>query len=91
VRTVASQEQGIEGCAQAIESYRAFLETSSFRKKRSVEIQRDRLLEVIRSQVLLNMMRQSGIRERLEALALEIAERRTDPFSAADELLRSCK
>jgi LAO/AO transport system kinase len=91
VRTVASEEQGIEDCARAIESYRSFLRTSSFRKKRRVEIQRERLLEVVRSQVLLKLMQHSGARERVEALAQEIAERKTDPFSAADELLRHCE
>jgi LAO/AO transport system kinase len=87
VRTVASDGQGITECTNAVEKYRAFLQTSPFQRNRSVQIQRDRLLEVIRSQILQKLMLKDGIVERLEELAQKVADRRIDPFTAAEELL----
>ena len=87
VRTVASDGQGIEECTNAVEKYRTFLQTSPVQRNRSVQIQRERLLEVIRSQILQELLMKAGAVERLEELAQEIADRRIDPFAAADELL----
>jgi LAO/AO transport system kinase len=87
VRTVASDGQGIEECTNAVEKYRAFLQTSPFQRDRSVQVQRDRLLEVIRSQILQKLLLKAGAAERLDELAREIADRRIDPFTAAEELL----
>jgi LAO/AO transport system kinase len=87
VRTVASEGRGIEECTDAVAGYRSFLKTSPYQRERSIQIQRDRLLEVIQTQILRQLMRQPGKKERLEELAQAVAERRIDPFAAADELL----
>ena len=87
VRAVASEGRGIEECAAVIEKYHSFLQASPFQKSRSVQIQRDRLLEVVQSQIVQRLMRQAGTEERLERLAQEVADRRTDPLTAAEELL----
>ncbi len=88
VRTVASEGKGIEECAAAVARYRSFLQSSPYQRERSIQVQRDRLLEVVQTQILQRLVQQGSKKERLEELAQALAERRIDPFSAADELLR---
>ncbi|HYK91071.1 MAG TPA: methylmalonyl Co-A mutase-associated GTPase MeaB [Acidobacteriota bacterium] len=87
VRTVASKGQGIDACIEEITKYRTFLQASPYQRKRSIQIQKDRLLEVIQARILESLLRQSDKKERLEDLARAVAERRIDPFTAADKLL----
>ncbi len=91
VRTVASEGQGIEECAGAVAAYRTFLKSSAYQRERSIRLQRDRLLEVVQAQILEQVMQQPGRKERLDELAQAIAERRMDPFAAAEELLGSVR
>ncbi len=88
VRTVASEGKGIEECTAAIARYRSFLQSSPYQAERSIQVQRERLLEIVQTQILQRLVQQGGKKERLEELAQALAERRIDPFSAADELLR---
>jgi LAO/AO transport system kinase len=87
VRTIASEGQGIENCVQAIEKYRSHLEGSELKKSRSIQIQRDRLLELVRAQIMQRVMDAPGIRDRIDEMAELIADRRLDPFTAAEQLL----
>jgi LAO/AO transport system kinase len=87
IRTVALEGQGIQDCRHSIDRYRSFLQGSPFRRERSVQIERDRLLEAARWQIMQKLMRRAGTQERVEMLAREIADRRMDPFTAAEELI----
>ena len=86
VRTVASEEQGIDLCAGAIERFRAFVTASEEGRGRELQVQRERLLELVRSRVLADLMSRPGCAELVEALARRVMSREMDPFSAADEL-----
>jgi LAO/AO transport system kinase len=88
VRTVASEGQGIELCAAAVEEYRTFQQSSEFRKNRLVAIQKDRILEVVRERMLRRLLRDESAVTRIDELARRVAEREIDPFTAAEQLIR---
>lgn len=91
VKTVATENKGLEDLATAIASYADFQKKgeSSFARKR--EIARWRLLELLRETLLVRALNASGTNEKLEALALEVAEKRRDPYSAIEEILAKVK
>ena len=89
VRTVATEGSGLEACAAAIGRFREFSAASEFRRQRSVQLQRDRLLEIVRARALDEVMSRPGYCEAVDVLALRVAGREIDPFSAAEQLLRS--
>jgi LAO/AO transport system kinase len=89
VRTVATENKGISDLAEAIEKYihhiDAVEENHIAGRKRSIA--RWRLLELLRERLLNDILSSDGVSERLEHLAAEIAAKRSDPYSAVDELL----
>jgi LAO/AO transport system kinase len=91
VKTVASEGKGIEDCAQAIEDWFAHVKGSVLNREKAVQNQKERLLDLVQSEVRRSLLRDTGAAARLDELALMLAERRTDPYSAADEILRGWK
>lgn len=87
VKTVASESRGIAECAEAISAYRRFLANSQFHRDRSVRIQQERLLDLVRSRMIQELFRDRRTPERLEELAVHVLERKIDPYTAAEELL----
>ncbi len=87
VRTVASEGLGIGTCAGAIERFHGFVTASGQGMDRAFQVQRERLLELVQSKVLSDLMSGPGCAELVDALARRVVVREIDPFSAADELL----
>src|SRR5687768_4742612 len=87
VKTVATENKGLEELAAAIESYRDFLKGSEGGGGRRASIARWRILELLRERLLARALEAGGTRDRLESLALEVAEKRRDPYSAVEELI----
>jgi len=87
VNTVATESKGIEELATAIAAYYEFQLTGSGSNVRRHAIARWRLLELLQERLLSDLMRRNGRGELLDKLALEIAEKKTDPYSAVEELL----
>src|SRR5688572_16414870 len=88
VRTVATENKGIEDLATAIESYGEFHrngEEAVLARKRSIA--RWRRLELLRERMLTDLLNSDGMNERVEASAREIAAKTKDPYSAVEELL----
>lgn len=88
VKTVAPENRGIEDLAKAIESYYEFQKTGENLERRK-EIARWRLLELLREKLLTDVLNRNGTSEKLDRLAREIAERRNNPYSAVEEILKS--
>ena len=86
VRTIATDGEGVGACAGAILSFREFQRRSPADFARRVHVQKERLLELVRSQVARVLERDRHSAERLQNLAVRVVERETDPFSAAEEL-----
>jgi LAO/AO transport system kinase len=91
VKTVATENKGLEELAAAVESYREFQRTATGAQVRRGAVARWRILELLRERLLARALEDGGTRERLEALAAEVAEKRRDPYSAVDELLAGAR
>jgi len=88
VRTVATENKGIEDLAAAIESYYEFQKTSE-NLDRKKAIARWRLLELLQERLLADVLSRNGTSEKLDRLTREIAEKKTNPYSAVEDILES--
>ncbi|MBA3334510.1 MAG: methylmalonyl Co-A mutase-associated GTPase MeaB [Acidobacteria bacterium] len=89
VKTVATENKGIEDLSKAIESYNDFQKQSETSLIRRKDIARWRLLELLRETLLAKTLGANGTNEKLEILALEVAEKKRDPYSAVEEIINS--
>jgi LAO/AO transport system kinase len=87
VKTIATENKGIEDLAKAIEEYQAFQAEGVESNERRQAIARWRLVELLQERLLSDLMGSNGTREKLDRLALEVAEKKTNPYSAVEELL----
>jgi len=87
VKTIATEGKGIAECAQAIESWRLFQEDAHLRREKTYQIQKERLLALVSSEVQRNLLRNGRMASMLEDFARQIGDRRMDPYSAAESLL----
>jgi LAO/AO transport system kinase len=87
VKTVATENKGLEELDAAVVSYREFQQASKGAHGRRGAVARWRILELLRERLLARALESGAAGERLEALALEVAEKRRDPYSAVDELI----
>jgi len=87
VKTIATENKGIEDLSKAIESYDEFQKKDENLERRRA-IAKWRLLELLREKLLAELLDKSGISEKLDKLALEIAEKQNNPYSAVEEILK---
>ncbi len=88
VPTIATESKGIDDLATAIEAYHKFQREGEGSTVRRHAIAKWRLLELLKERLLSDLMNRNGTSERLDKLALEIAEKKNDPYSAVEELLK---
>ena len=88
VSTIATENKGIEDLSAAIGSYNVFQKQGDARLTRKHAIAKWRLLELLRERLLADLLSQNGTNENLDRVALEIAEKKKDPYSAVEELLK---
>ncbi|MBK8813274.1 MAG: methylmalonyl Co-A mutase-associated GTPase MeaB [Acidobacteria bacterium] len=86
IKTVATESKGIEDLSTAIESYYEFQKNGENLVRRQA-IARWRLLELLQEKLLADVLGRDGTGERIERLALEIAQKETDPYSAVEQIL----
>jgi len=89
VKTVATENKGIEELAEAIERYRTFHFKTDLGNQRRRAIARWRILELLRERLLSRTLESNSASETLDRLADEVARRQRDPYSAVDELIGS--
>ncbi|HEX8142658.1 MAG TPA: methylmalonyl Co-A mutase-associated GTPase MeaB [Pyrinomonadaceae bacterium] len=89
IKTVATENKGIEELAAAIESYDEFQRRTEASAARRESIARWRILELLRERLLARTLSADSASERLDQLAAEVADKRRDPYSAVDEILDS--
>jgi LAO/AO transport system kinase len=87
LRTIATDNQGIEALVAAIAKFRALFESGSERSRKHAEHWRNRLLELLEARILDRVLHAAGGEAALNQLASDVAERRKDPFTAVSELL----
>ena len=88
VKTVATENKGVETLAAAIDSYREFQQTAPKTSERRQAIARWRILELLRERLLAQTLKEHSASEKLGRLAAEVATKQRDPYSAVDELMR---
>jgi LAO/AO transport system kinase len=87
VRTVASENQGIDILAETIAKFRKHFESSGERQRKHVEHWKKRLLELLESRLLERVLGGADAEARLAELATAVALRKMDPFAAVNEIL----
>jgi LAO/AO transport system kinase len=87
VKTVATENKGIEDLRQAIESYIEVQRSGAIDVERRRSIAKWRLLELLREQLVTDFIEKNGTAEEIERLAAMIAGKATDPYTAVQELL----
>ncbi len=87
VRTVATENKGIDALAETIGRFRKHFESSRERERKRAAHWKQRLIELLESRLLERALRGAGGEARLVELAREVAERKTDPFAAVAEIL----
>jgi LAO/AO transport system kinase len=88
VKTVATENKGLEELADAIESYRQFQTGETASRARRTAIARWRILELLRERLLARALEADGADAQLDSLAAEVADKRRDPYSAVEEILK---
>jgi LAO/AO transport system kinase len=88
VPTVATENKGIEDLSAAIESYYTFQRDGEGSSTRRAAIARWRLLEMLRERLLSDLLARNGASETLDHLAAEVADKKTDPYSAVETILK---
>lgn len=87
IRTVASENKGIETLAETAAKFRKHFEASGERTRKHVEHWKLRLIELIESRLLERVLGGSGGEAALAEMAAAVAGRRKDPFTAVNEIL----
>jgi len=88
VRTIASENKGIDALAAKIVEFRKHFESSGERQRKHVEHWKARLIELLESRLLQKALGGTDGEQRLMKLATEVADRKKDPFAAVGEILK---
>ena len=87
VRTVATENKGIDTLAGMIGKFQKHFEASGERQRKHIEHWKKRLLELLESRLLEKVLGGTDGQRLLEELASEVAQRKKDPFAAVKEIL----
>ena len=87
IRTVASENKGIETLAETVAKFRKHFEASGERTRKHVEHWKLRLIELIESRLLERVLGGVGGEAALAEMAAAVAGRKKDPFTAVNEIL----
>jgi LAO/AO transport system kinase len=88
VKTIATENKGIEDLSAAIESYRSFQSDGDASLTRRQAIARWRVTELLGERLLRDLLSENGTDAKLDELAAEVAGKRKDVYSAVEELLK---
>ena len=88
VKTIATENKGVEELAAAIERYQDFHFRSEMGDERRRAVARWRILELLRERLVSQTLDSKSASEKLDLLADEVARRQRDPYSAVEELLK---
>jgi len=89
VKTVATENKGIDDLASAIEHNREFQRSRPELSERRRAIARWRILELLREQLVSEALNGNGAVAKLDRLANEVASKQRDPYSAVEELMKT--
>jgi len=87
VRTIATEDKGTDALAAAIAGFRKRFDLSRERRAKKIARWKERLVELLEARLLERVLGDPKGEKALEALAVEVAERRKDPYAAVKEVL----
>src|SRR5437879_12155497 len=88
LRTVATENKGVEELALTVKKFEKHFEASGERKRKHVEHWKNRLMELLESRLMERVLGSADGEARLTELAIEVAEGKKDPFTAVNEILK---
>jgi LAO/AO transport system kinase len=88
IRTVATENKGLDALAETVQKFRKHFESSGERKKKHVEHWKSRLLELLESRLLEKALGGRSGEKLLTELSEAVADRKKDPFTAVNEILK---
>ncbi len=91
VKTVATENQGVEVLADAIDRFRQTQRDATLSSDRRRAIARWRIVELLRENLLARVLDSDAAVAMLNRLADEVATRRRDPYSAVEEIIQAAK
>ena len=88
VKTIATEDKGLDALAQAIAGYAEFVASRSenFDGRRAI-IAEHRIIEILRDRLLRVALAKGVSPAELHAMAESVADRRRDPYSVVDEIV----
>ena len=89
IKTVATENKGIDELAAAIERFRESHLRTEVGGERRRAIARWRILELLRERLVTRTLYTESASERLESMAVEVATRQRDPYSAVEEIIEA--
>jgi LAO/AO transport system kinase len=87
VKTVASDGTGVPELAAAIDSYEKFLDSTELGRRRRTENWRNRLIAMLRDELLERVLRQQMTDDDATRYAAEVSEHKRDPYTLIDEII----
>ena len=87
VKTVASEGQGIGQLVDAIASYEEYVQREGLAIKKRIQSWRERLIDMLRDELLERVVRGQLGEDVLARYAAEIAEHKRDPYSLVEEII----
>jgi LAO/AO transport system kinase len=87
IKTIATENKGVEDLSTAITSYFEYQKQENGIVRKTA-IARWRLMELLQDRLLADLMSHNGTDEKLDKLAADVAEKRIDPYSAVEELVK---
>src|SRR5438270_5712469 len=88
VKTIATENKGTEELADAIASYQDYQRSAQSASARRTTVARWRILELLGETLLARVVKRNGTNARLDELAREVADKRRDPYSAVEEIMK---
>ena len=88
IKTVATENNGIEAMAEAIASYADYARSRGEQtESRRMSVAEHRIIELLRDRLLKVALNDRVGRDELRAMAQSVAERRRDPYSVVEEII----
>jgi LAO/AO transport system kinase len=87
IRAVATENRGVHELAETVERFRKHFESSGERRKKHIEHWQNRLIEMLESRLLEKVLGGARGEQKLRDLAIAVADRKKDPFTAVSEIL----
>jgi LAO/AO transport system kinase len=91
VKTIATQGEGIAELVQKIDECGRFFETSAVRAEKKVDAARQRLMTQLQERLVSAAVQQIFPDGDLDRIASDIADRRQDPYSVVEDIVRNAK